>query len=69
MAIVDQALLLELDAHPSATAEELEHALHGATPLPAVAHWLSAHEGWLVVREAAGWRLSSQGEGFLAALD
>ena len=66
---IDQALLLELDAHPQATTEELELALHGAAPLAAVARWLRAHEGWLVVREAAGWRLSSQGEGFLAALD
>ncbi len=66
---IDQALLLELDAHPSATTEELQDALQGAAPLAAVARWLRAHEGWLVVREAAGWRLSSQGEGFLAALD
>jgi len=66
---IDQALLLELDAHPWATTEELEHALHGAAPLAAVARWLRAHEGWLVVREATGWRLSSQGEGFLTALD
>ena len=66
---IDQALLLELDAHPSATAEELEHALHGAAPVAAVSRWLRAHEGWLVVQEAAGWRLSSQGEGFLTALD
>ena len=66
---IDQALLLELDAHPSATTEELEHALHGAAPLAAVARWLRAHEGWLVVHEAPGWRLSPQGEGFLTALD
>jgi hypothetical protein len=66
---IDQALLLELDAHPWATTEELERALHGAAPLAAVARWLRAHEGWLVVREAAGWRLSPQGEGFLTALD
>jgi hypothetical protein len=69
MIAIDQALLLELDAHPWATTEELEHALHGAAPLVAVARWLRAHEGWLVVREAAGWRLSPQGEGFLTALD
>jgi hypothetical protein len=66
---IDQALLLELDAHPSATTEELEDALHGTAPLAAVARWLRAHEGWLVVREATGWRLSPQGETFLTALD
>ena len=52
-----------------ATAEELQHALSDQAPLAAIARWLRAHEGWLVVREAAGWRLSPQGEGFLAALD
>jgi hypothetical protein len=66
---IDQALLLELDAHPWATTEELELALNGAAPLAAVARWLRAHEGWLVVREATGWRLSPQGETFLTALD
>ena len=66
---IDQALLLELDAHPWATTEELQTALMGAAPLAAVARWLRAHEGGLVVREAAGWRLSTQGEGFLTALD
>jgi hypothetical protein len=66
---IDQALLLELDSRPSATPEDLQHALRGEAPLAAIARWLRAHEGWLVVREAAGWRLSPQGEGFLTALD
>jgi hypothetical protein len=66
---IDQALLLELDRRPRATVEELQLALRGQAPLAAIARWLRAHEGWLVVREAAGWRLSAQGEGFLAALD
>jgi hypothetical protein len=69
MIAIDQALLFELDAHPRATPEDLQHALRGEAPLQAIARWLRAHEGWLVVREAAGWRLSPQGEGFLAALD
>ena len=69
MIAIDQPLLLELDAHPRATAEELQHALRDEAPLAAIARWLRAHEGWLVVQEAAGWRLSPQGEGFLAALD
>ena len=70
MIAIDQALLIELDTHPSATPEDLEHALRGEAPLAAIARWLGAHEGWLVVREAAGrWRLSAQGEGFLAGLD
>lgn len=69
MIAIDQALLFELDAHPRATAEELETALRGEAPLQTIARWLRAHEGWLVVRDAAGWRLSPQGEGFLAALD
>ena len=65
---IDQALLIELDLHPRATAEDLQHAVVGA-PLATISRWLRAHEGWLVVREAAGWRLSPQGEGFLTALD
>lgn len=69
MIAIDQALLLELDAHPLASAEDLQHRLQGLAPLTAIARWLRAHEGWLVVHEAAGWRLSAQGEGFLAALD
>jgi hypothetical protein len=69
MIAIDQALLFELDAHPRATPEDLQHALRGEAPLQAIARWLRAHEGWLVVREAAGWRLSPQGESFLAALD
>jgi hypothetical protein len=69
MIAIDQALLLELDARPSATPEDLQRALHGEAPLAAIARWLRAHEGWLVVRESAGWRLSPQGEGFLTALD
>jgi hypothetical protein len=69
MIAIDQALLLELDAHPLATAEDLQRRLQGLAPLTAIARWLRAHEGWLVVHEAAGWRLSAQGEGFLAALD
>ena len=66
---IDQALLLELDRHPSSTAEELSGYLQGAAPLAAVVRWLRRHEGWLVVRDAVRWRLSSQGEHFLAALD
>jgi hypothetical protein len=66
---IDQALLLELDLHPSSTAEELSGYLRGEAPLTAVAWWLRSHEGWLVVRDAMRWRLSPQGEHFLAALD
>ena len=72
MTSIDQALLLELDQHPRSTAEELREYLRGEAPLPAIARWLRAHDGWLVVREAvdqARWRLSAQGEAFLAALD
>lgn len=69
MLTIDQALLLELDRHPDATAEELQLHLRGQAPLPAISRWLRAHEGWLVLRDAARWRLSAQGEGFLAALD
>ena len=69
MLTIDQALLLELDAHPYATAEDLQRSLRGEASLAAVARWLRAHEGWLVVREAARWRLAPQGERFLAALD
>jgi len=69
MIAIDQALLIELDAHPLATDEDLGRRLQGLAPLAAITRWLRAHEGWLVVREAAGWRLSAQGEGFLAALD
>lgn len=69
MITIDQALLLELDAHPRATPEDLQRYLAGSAPLAAIARWLRAHEGWLVVRENAGWRLSAQGEGFLTALD
>ena len=68
MITIDQALLIELDLHPGETAEELQQSVVGAT-LATVSRWLRAHEGWLVTREAAGWRLSPQGEGFLAALD
>jgi hypothetical protein len=68
VATLDQELLLELDRHPRSTAEELSGYLRGA-PLAAVARWLRAHEGWLVVRDAMRWRLSSQGERFLTALD
>ena len=35
----------------------------------AVRRWLRSHEGWLVRRDARRWRLSPEGEGFLAALD
>jgi len=66
---IDQALLLELDLHPSSTAEELSGYLRGEAPFAAVMRWLRAHEGWLVVAEAMRWRLSPQGERFLAALD
>jgi hypothetical protein len=69
MLTIDQALLLELDAHPDATAEDLHRYLQNAAPLTAIARWLRAHEGWLVVREATRWRLAPSGEGFLAALD
>jgi hypothetical protein len=69
MLTIDQALLLELDAHPDATAEDLHRYLHREAPLNAIARWLRAHEGWLVVRDAARWRLAPQGETFLAALD
>lgn len=69
MIAIDQALLLELDARPLATAEDLQRRLPGLAPLAAIARWLRAHEGWLVVHEAAGWRLSPQGEDFLEALD
>ena len=69
MPTIDQALLIELDAHPCATPEELQAYLRGQAPLGAISRWLRAHEGWLVVREAARWRLAPQGEGFLAALD
>ena len=66
---IDQALLLELDLHPCSTAEELSSYLRGEAPKAAVARWLRSHEGWLVRRDARRWRLSSQGETFLAALD
>jgi hypothetical protein len=69
MRTIDQAVLLELDLHPRSTAEELSGYLRGEAPLAVVLRWLRAHEGWLVVRDAMRWRLSSQGEGFLAALD
>jgi len=69
MITIDQALLLELDAHPRSTAEDLQRYLSGAAPVAAIARWLRAHEGWLVIREATGWRLSQQGESFLTALD
>jgi hypothetical protein len=69
MLTIDQALLLELDAHPHATVEDLHRYLERRAPLKAIAQWLRAHEGWLVVREAARWRLAPQGERFLAALD
>jgi hypothetical protein len=69
MIAIDQPILIELDLHPRATAEDLQHELGGGAPLATIRRWLSAHEGWLVVREAAGWRLSPQGESFLTALD
>lgn len=69
MAAIDQVLLLELDRHPRSTAEELSSYLRGEAPKAAVARWLRSHEGWLVRRDARRWRLSSQGESFLAALD
>jgi hypothetical protein len=69
VAAIDQALLLELDRHPHSTAEELSGYLHDEAPKAAVARWLRSHEGWLVRRAARRWRLSSQGESFLAALD
>ena len=69
MTTIDQALLVELDLHPSSTAEELSGYLGGQAPFAAVLRWLSAHEGWLVVRDAMRWRLSAHGERFLAALD
>jgi hypothetical protein len=69
MSSIDQALLLELDRHPRSTAEELTGYLRGEAPLAAILRWLSAHEGWLVVRDAMRWRLSAQGERFTAALD
>ena len=65
---IDQALLIELDLHPRATAEELGQSLPEAAPAT-IARWLRAHEGWLVQRDDAGWTLSPQGEGFLTALD
>jgi hypothetical protein len=69
MATIDQALLIELDRHPSSTAEELSAYLREEAPRAAILRWLRAHDGWLVVREAMRWRLSPQGERFLAALD
>lgn len=69
MAAIDQALLLELDRHPSSTVEELSGYLRDEAPPATVKRWLRVHEGWLVLREAMRWRLSPQGEGFLAALD
>jgi hypothetical protein len=69
MSTIDQALLLELDLHPRSTAEELSGYLHGQAPIQAILRWLRSHEGWLVVRDAMRWRLSPQGERFLAALD
>jgi hypothetical protein len=68
MLTIDQAMLVELDLHPHATVEELQGYLRG-TPLAAITRWLRAHEGWLVVQDAAHWRLAPQGEGFLTALD
>lgn len=69
MIAIDQPLLLELDLHPAATAEQLQHELGGQPPLATIRRWLRAHEGWLVVRESAGWRLSPQGEGYVSPLD
>jgi hypothetical protein len=66
---IDQALLLELDRHPRSTAEELSGYRRGEAPRAAIVGWLRTHEGWLVLRDAMRWRLSSQGESFLAALD
>jgi predicted transcriptional regulator len=68
VAALDQELLLELDRHPRSTAEELSGHLDGEPPA-AVRTWLRMHEGWLVERDAMRWRLSTQGERFLAALD
>jgi hypothetical protein len=68
VATFDQDLLLELDRHPRSTAEELSGYLR-SEQRGTVLHWLRAHEGWLVVRDAMRWRLSAQGERFLAALD
>ena len=69
MTTIDQALMVELDRHPRATEEDLQRYLHGEAPLTAIRRWLTTHEGWLVVREAVGWRLSPNGERFLTALD
>jgi hypothetical protein len=69
VAAIDQALLLELDRHPRSTAAELSRYLRGQAPRESVVRWLRSHEGWLVRRDARRWRLSPQGEGFLAALD
>jgi hypothetical protein len=69
MAAIDQTLLIELDRHPRSTAEELSGYLEDEAPRSAVLGWLREHDGWLVVREAMRWRLSPQGERFLAALD
>jgi hypothetical protein len=69
VATIDQAVLLELDRHPSSTVEELSRYLEHEAPRDTVLGWLRAHDGWLVVREAMRWRLSPQGERFLAALD
>jgi hypothetical protein len=69
MATIDQALLIELDRHPRSTAAELSRYLRDEAPRAAILGWLRAHDGWLVVREAMRWRLSPQGERFLAALD
>ena len=63
MIAIDQPLLLELDAHPRATAEELQHALRDEAPLAAIARWLRAHEGWLVVQEAGPLAALASGRG------
>jgi hypothetical protein len=42
---------------------------HERVSTDAVLRWLRSHEGWLVRRDARRWRLSPQGESFLAALD
>ena len=68
MLTIDQAVLVELDLHPDATAEDLQRTLRGS-PLAAITRWLRAHEGWLVQQDAARWRLAPQGEAFLTALD